>query len=110
MRSGSGAHMGRRSLVFSLVGDGGRTRSDERVAGGDGGRFASIGRPELAENVADVVAGGLAADEELVGDLRIGQPLTEECENLSFAPGEIDWRRRQPRTRNGLGRCWRNGG
>jgi hypothetical protein len=58
------------------------------VAGGDGGGFTAVGRSQLGQDVRDVRAGGAGADEQLGGDLWIGQPLTEQPENLSLAAGE----------------------
>src|SRR5688500_10858691 len=56
--------------------------SDQRVAGGHGGGLAPVGDPELAEHVGDVFAGGVGADEELLGDLRVGEALTEQLQHL----------------------------
>jgi hypothetical protein len=63
---------------------------DPALADGDGGRLAPIGGAQLAQDVADVVLGGLGADEQPLGDLGIGQPLGEEAEDFLFPPGQIE--------------------
>src|SRR5690349_21898205 len=56
----------------------------------EGGRFAAAGRVQLAENVRHVDARGLAADEELLGDLRVRLALGDEREHLDLAVGEAE--------------------
>src|SRR5690348_272263 len=73
---------------FPIFGDGGTGRSDQPAPDGERRGLAPVGDAELAQNVADVVTGGLGADEELVRNLRIGQTLTEEAEDLLLAPGQ----------------------
>src|SRR5215212_10184286 len=65
----------------------GSANSDQRVAGGNGGGLAPVGYPQLAEHVGDVLAGGVRTNEELLGDLRVGQALAEEGKHLPLTPG-----------------------
>ena len=63
--------------------------SDETVAGGDGGGLAPAGDAELGEDVAGVAGGGGPADEERLGDFRVGQALAQEGEDFPLAAGEV---------------------
>jgi hypothetical protein len=56
------------------------------VALTDGGGLDPAGYPELLEDVGDVHAGGLGADEEPVGDLAVGLSGSEQREDLALAP------------------------
>src|SRR6266542_773738 len=57
-------------------------------AGGVGGGLRPAAQAELGQDVADVVLDGLAAAEQALGDLEIGQPVADEIEHLGFAPGQ----------------------
>jgi hypothetical protein len=79
--------MPRRSVETSVVGV-----LDQALAGGQCGGFAAVGDAELAEDVADVLAGGGGADEELLGDFRIGQPrdIALDRARETFLPGSVE--------------------
>ena len=52
------------------------------------GGFGAVAQPQFGQDVADVVLDRLAADEEPLGDLRVGQPLAEQLEDFVLAFGE----------------------
>src|SRR5690606_14611977 len=45
--------------------------------------------PELAEEVGDVVADGLRADEQALGDLVVAETARDEAEHLALARGQV---------------------
>ena len=51
---------------------------------------------ELAEDVGDVQARGLGADEQALGDLPVRQPLADQLEHLGLARGEAERGQRRP--------------
>ena len=55
--------------------------------------LAPVGDAELTEEVGDVPGGGAAADEEPLGNLRVGQALAEQPQDLPLPPREIGARR-----------------
>jgi hypothetical protein len=55
---------------------------------GERGRLAPVRHPELAEDVRDVVLGGLGADHELGGDLPVREAEGEERQHLGLAARE----------------------
>jgi hypothetical protein len=57
----------------------------DRVEGGLG----AVRQVKLAQDVADVFAYGSFADDEVVGNLLIGEPLRDETENLDFSICEL---------------------
>src|SRR3954447_8985568 len=65
----------------------GRKLSDQPVAGGEGRGFAAVGHAKLGQNVRHVVARRARAEEKCLGNLRVGQPLAEQSENIALAPG-----------------------
>jgi hypothetical protein len=78
MRQPPRMHLGNFSLFFGQKGNDqipGVADSDQGAAHGDGRGFAPVGRPQLAQDVADMVARGLRADEERLRDLRVGVAL-----------------------------------
>ena len=54
-------------------------RSDQGVADGVDGGFATSRNIELEEDGADVLGGGAGADEEALGDLAIGLAVYHEA-------------------------------
>jgi len=54
-------------------------RSDQGVADGVDGGFATSRNIELEEDGADVLGGGAGADEEALGDLPIGLAVYHEA-------------------------------
>src|SRR4029450_11102182 len=58
----------------------------EAVRGGGG--LDPAGHLELAEDVGDVDAGGLGADEQCLADLAVGPAVGNQREDLAFAGGE----------------------
>jgi hypothetical protein len=60
-------------------------RLDKRVADGDGGGFPPIGCSQLAQDVADVVAGCLGTNEEGLRDLRVGQARPPPARDRGWA-------------------------
>ena len=56
--------------------------------GGDGDRFGAAAGAELGDDVADVHARRLLADEELRADLPVGAALREQREHLGLARGQ----------------------
>src|SRR5215213_7278118 len=65
-----------------------------------GDRFGTGGDADLGEDVPDVVLHGPLAEEQLVGDLLVRQPLGEEPQDLTFSLREPAGR---PGSRNGSG-------
>ena len=59
---------------------------------GDGGGLDAAADAELGEDVGDVHAGRLGADEQFPGDLRVGAPGRDECEDLALTVGEAEAR------------------
>src|SRR6266545_6932230 len=53
-----------------------------QVEQGEGGCLGAAANSELGEDVADVVAGRLGADEQPLGDLGVGESLGDEPEDL----------------------------
>ena len=51
-------------------------------------RLGAVGDAGLVEDVADVSAHGVQADNQLIGDLLVGAPGGKETEYLSFAVGQ----------------------
>ena len=69
--------------------------SDQPLPGGQGGGFATVAHPQLGQDVGDVAVDGAGTDEQLRGNLRIGQVLAEKSQDFLLAEGEINvgWRR-----------------
>jgi hypothetical protein len=63
----------------------GERRNARRQPARDRACFLSIGRPELAQDVGDVVLGGSRADYELAGDLAVREAAGYECQHLCLA-------------------------
>ena len=59
----------------------------QRIVHGGGAR----GDANLAVDGRQVAVDRARADHELVGDLRIAQPLGQQLEHLALAGGEIGW-------------------
>ena len=80
-----------------------RDLSPAAVAAGDGGRFGAAGGAELAEDVGDVDAHRLGADEELPADLAVAPSVGDQRQDLPLARGEPlpgrPWRRARARSR-----------
>jgi hypothetical protein len=51
--------------------------------------LAPVAHAELGEDVADVELDGAGADEELVGDLLVGEALAEQRQNFALARGQL---------------------
>src|SRR5688572_5322615 len=70
-------------------------KSDQPLPGRQGGGFATVAHPQLAQDVGDVIVDGAGTDEQVRGNLRIGQVLAEESQDFLLAEGEINagWRR-----------------
>src|SRR5689334_3576626 len=68
----------------------GRRRSLEADAVREGSRLASAAHTQLADDVRDVDARGLGADEQLVGDLGVGAPGGHKPEDLELAVGQAE--------------------
>jgi hypothetical protein len=81
-----------------------KARSDQPGASGDGGGLAPVRGSEFGKNVGDVPVGRAAADEELGGDLGIGQALTEKAQDFTLAGGQerIGARRLQRKRQAGI--------
>jgi hypothetical protein len=58
---------------------------------GDRGRFAPVWRVEFAQDVRDVHAGGLDADDERGGDLAVGEAAGDERQHLRLARRQADF-------------------
>jgi hypothetical protein len=63
------------------------------------GELTARGERQLAQDVVDVGLDGPLRDDELRGDLTIGEPPGDQGDDLAFAPGEpgelvVWWRRR----------------
>ncbi len=56
----------------------------------DLGGLGAVGHAELAEDVGDVQARGLGADEQPLGDLPVRQPLADQLEHLGLAGGQAE--------------------
>ncbi len=65
-------------------------RFDEAQAVGDRGGLAATIDRELPENVRDMDAGGVRADEQLVRDLAVGPAEGDEPEDRALADGEAE--------------------
>ena len=92
----------RRHRPLRLRGLSSRTgQLDQPAPPGDRGRLGATGRTQLAEDVGDVDADGLGADEQLLADLAVGAALGHQREDLA-SPGRSACRRRR---RRGPGRC-----
>src|SRR5919204_6997273 len=52
-------------------------------------RLDAIAQPELHEHARDVRLDGRLADDELSGDLSVGQPAGHELEDLELSGGEL---------------------
>ena len=74
---------------------------------GDCGGFASVRHVELAQDVGDMDACGLDADDELVGDVGVGVAAGDEREDVDFARSEAEELR--PARRRLVGRCGSGG-
>ena len=62
-----------------------------RGEAGDGrGGLEPVGRPEFAQDVRDVDADGLDADDERRGDLAVGVAAGEEVQDLRLARGQAE--------------------
>jgi len=73
---------------------------------GDGGGLDAAADTQLGEDVGDVHAGRLGADEQLPGDLRVGAAGRDEHQDLALAVGEAEARQligRPGRRRRALG-------
>ena len=87
---GAGRRVLNRGLAFAGLSPGGPGRWRRSVwcrggeSVGDCGGFASIGHVELAQDVGDVDACGLVADEQGVGDFRVGVAASDETEDVDF--------------------------
>jgi hypothetical protein len=57
-------------------------RLGQTLATGKSGGLTPVGNTELAEDVGDVEADRLRADEERLGDLPVGRSLHQQAENL----------------------------
>lgn len=57
----------------------------DRVEGGLG----TVRQMEFAQDIANVFAYGSFADDEVVGNLLVGETLRDETENLDFSLGEF---------------------
>src|ERR1700684_661299 len=55
-------------------------------------RLGSVGGAGFRENSIDVRLDGMGAQEEASCDLRIGEALPDEVENLALARGEAIWK------------------
>jgi hypothetical protein len=55
---------------------------------GDRSGLAPAGHAQLGEDVGDMDAGSLGADEQRLRDLRVAAPVGEQGEHLAFAWGE----------------------
>src|SRR5688572_6027860 len=75
--------LGQNSL--GSLGRAARRRSGETAAQGQGGGGGPGLDPELAQDVPDVVGGGLSADEEGGGDLAVGVPGGEQAQDFALA-------------------------
>ena len=70
--------------------------SDQLVLDGIAGGGGSRGDLDFAVDGGEVVVDGAGTDEELVGDLRVGESLGEEAQDFDFAGGQAGRR----------GGCW----
>ena len=68
-------------------------RLDKTQPVGDRGRLAASGDAELAEDVRDVDAGRVLADEQLVCDLSVRSTERDQAEDLTFAGSQPEARR-----------------
>src|SRR5215207_7332262 len=59
------------------------------LPGGVGDRAGAVAHAQLGQHVADVVGGGLAADEQALGDLGVGQAEADQPQHLLLAPGQL---------------------
>jgi hypothetical protein len=57
---------------------------------GDGGGFHAAGDAEFGQDVRDVDAGGLRADEQGLGDFPVGVPGGDQQQDLALAAGEAE--------------------
>jgi hypothetical protein len=57
---------------------------------GDGGGLHATGDAELGQDVRDVHAGGLRADEQGLGDFPVGVPGGDQQQDLALAAGEAE--------------------
>src|SRR3954470_9311841 len=57
-----------------------------------GGELRARGDAKLAEDVAQVEVDGAWADEQLRGDVAVGQPLAREGGDLAFLGGQLGGR------------------
>ena len=78
---------------FKVLAAGGALRIDpgfsyEGESAGDRGGLRAASRPELAQDVRDVDARRLFADEERLRDLPVGSPRRHELQNLAFPRGQ----------------------
>src|SRR5690242_9408367 len=95
------SHMGWRMHDSKVGCDASAIRATQPgVAGADDG-LGAAGDLKLAEDVGDVVANGLSAEDELLGDGGVGETLGDEAEDLALAVGQL---------REGLGRRGRRRG
>src|SRR5687768_17419316 len=65
-----------------------RERRLREVEQGVRGCLGAAAKAELGQDVADVVARGLGADEQACGDLRVRQSLRNQAQYLEFSPRE----------------------
>ena len=75
------------------------------------GGLGTVAEPQLRQDVADVVLDRLAADEESLGDLRVGQSLAEQLQDVVLALGELLARASsaaRPSGRGASARRWRH--
>jgi len=57
---------------------------------GDGGGLHAAGDAEFGQDVRDVHAGGLRADEQGLGDFPVGVPGGDQQQDLALAAGEAE--------------------
>ena len=62
--------------------------SGEAVSRSPCGRFRAVVGAEPSQHIAHVMCGGLAADVQPLGDLRVAEALGHECKNFLFSIGE----------------------
>lgn len=65
-----------------------RDRLDQCVPDGCGGGFAPVCRSELGQEIGNMRGHGAVADIQLLGNLRVGSPLTEQGQDLPLAAGQ----------------------
>src|SRR6478752_8891654 len=69
--------------------DVGARLADQPVVGGKQAGQRPVGGARLGVDVLDVVAGGLARDDQALGDLPVGQAAGQQLEDLDLAAGQV---------------------